>query len=187
VCLTHCEIVCAAAIKPTAPEFPEQFHTAIQISISEKGYSFVMYEAYDYSCNAVVQEYFSSAEGHMRLLFDFKGSRLWRMHGPNNTYPHGVCSSEPIVAEVPFEDVSGKHVAATQSFLGARSRDWTYEPRNAANNTEVRCVHTHAAPGRLTAMSRHTLNAGSSMRSSASSTAPVTHIRVVLGLHLCDR
>lgn len=76
-----------AAIKETSADFPPTFHSAIQVTIEEKGYSFVLYESYDQHCNAVVQEYFSSKDGHVRLLFHFGKRTLWRMFAPNATYP----------------------------------------------------------------------------------------------------
>ena len=133
--LLHCR---AAAIKETSPEFPPTFHSAIQVTIEEKGYSFVLYESYDHHCNAVVQEYFSSKDGHVRLLFHFGKRTLWRMFAPNATHPRGVCMSEPMAAEVPYEKISGTHVATTSSFVGARTETWTYRPRNSVNNNEVR-------------------------------------------------
>lgn len=39
---------------------------------------------------------------------------------------------------MPYEKISGTHVATTSSFLGARTNTWTYRPRNSVNNNEVR-------------------------------------------------
>jgi hypothetical protein len=98
----------------------------------------VLYESYDYDCNAVLQEYYSSDDGHTRLLFDFEHKKLWRLFAPNTTYEQGLCAPEPIAAEVPFEKITGRHVATSSMFLGARSQEWTYHPRSATNNAEVR-------------------------------------------------
>ena len=126
-------------MKETAPDFPPKFHSAIQVTIEEKGYSFVLYEAFDYDCDAVVQEYFTSKDGHVRLLFDFRQHNMWRLYAPNATHPQGSCAAEAIAAEVPFEKITGRHVANARHFLGARSDTWRYEPRTTANNKQVRC------------------------------------------------
>jgi hypothetical protein len=130
----------AVPVDASDPEFPPQFHTAIQATIRDRGYSFVLYESYDYKCNAVVQEYYKGALGHVRLLFDFGHRQLWRMHAPNETYPKGVCIVQPIVAEVPFERISGTHVASTQHFLGARNASWKHLSRTTTKNQLVRCA-----------------------------------------------
>jgi hypothetical protein len=130
----------AAPIQPVKPDFPDQFHSAIQVSIQDKGYSYVLYESYDYTCNAVVQEYYSSHFGHSRLLFNFRDNsaenRLWRMYAPNTTYPKGICVSQRMEAEVPYENVDGKHVATTKHFLGLRDDNMEY----VDEHKPVRCA-----------------------------------------------
>jgi hypothetical protein len=109
------------------------------VSIQDKGYSFVLYESYDYKCNAVVQEYYSSQFGHARLLFDFANNstdkRLWLMVAPNSTFPKGLCVAQKMEAEVPYENVDGKHVSTTRHFLGSRDKGMKY----VDEHTTVRC------------------------------------------------
>lgn len=100
-----------------------------------------MYEAMDYQCNAVVQEYFSSTWGHTRLLFNFGNknsrARLWRMHAPNATWTKGLCVSQEMEAEVPYENIDGTHVATSRHFLGLRDQT-TFQPGNNNASNMVR-------------------------------------------------
>ena len=62
------------------------------------------------------------------------------MHAPNETHPLGVCVSQALQSEVPFENINGQHVATTAHFLGARNAEWSYVDRVGADQQFVRCA-----------------------------------------------
>lgn len=90
----------------------------IEATITEKGYTFHVYESYSAACNSVMFSFHNPGAGYMRILTDYKNSKMWHMHPPNATFPKGVCTSEPLDPNSSMVSFAGKRLTSAGRFLG---------------------------------------------------------------------
>eukprot|EP00892_Ulva_mutabilis_P012817 jgi/Ulvmu1/9908/UM057_0065.1 len=128
---------------PTTPAFPESFHTGIEASITEKGYTFHLYESYSASCNSVMFSFYSQIAGYMRILTDYNNNKMIRMHPPNSTHPMGSCASVPLDPKSSMVAFEGGRLASSARFLGFLNQGGepaVYQPPESGARDLVRGV-----------------------------------------------
>jgi hypothetical protein len=128
----------AAPIVRPMPVFPSTFYSGIDVSITNKGFTYTVYESYDAGCQAVVQEIFLPTLGHTRYLYDYRSQRRWTIRSASKNSP-GSCMSQDLDPNNPFVHEDGVQLASAQRFLSFH-KDAVYVPRAQLNNPQVRCV-----------------------------------------------
>lgn len=131
--------VCAGSISPPFPKFPDEFYTGIDVNIVNKGYSYTVYESYDRSCDAALQEILLPTLGHTRYLYDYKNQKLWTIRQGTPEKPGGTCSSRPLDPKDPFVKEDGVHLTNAQHFLGLNPNS-EYQTRESEGYPTVRCA-----------------------------------------------
>lgn len=115
----------------------------IEASITEKGYTFHVYESYSAACNSAMFSFHSALAGYVRVLTDYKNGKMWQMFAPNATYPNGVCTSEPLDPKNNLVVFEGNQIASSARFLGFLSSSGVaaeFQPPAAGFPDLVRCV-----------------------------------------------
>ena len=90
----------------------------IEASITDKGYTFHLYESYSAACNAVMFSFFNLEAGCVRILTDYNNNKMVHMHPPNATHPNGVCVSLPLDPNSNMVAFEGGQLASSARFLG---------------------------------------------------------------------
>jgi hypothetical protein len=120
------------------PTFPAEFYTGIDVAITNKGYGYTVYEAFDSSCQAVVQEVFLPTKGHTRYLYDYRGQKLWTVRSGNGGVAP-ACTARPLDAGSAFVHEDGLQLSSAARFLSYH-KDSKYIPRAKLGNPIVRCA-----------------------------------------------
>ena len=147
---------CAGPIGRPLPTFPAEFYTGIDVSITNKGYAYTVYEAYDAKCQAVVQEIFLPTLGHTRYLYDYAHGTLWTVRGATADAP-ASCSQTSMDASNPFVHEDGVALASSARFLSFH-KDSRYIPRAQLGYPDVRCASCQPlTPSIAVVLPRHAL------------------------------
>ena len=128
----------AGTLAQPFPKFPNEFYTGIDVNIVDRGYSYTIYESYDKSCDAAVQEIFLPTLGHTRYLYDYKNQKLWTMRQGTPEKPKGQCTSRPLDPKDPFVREDGVHLTSAQHYLGLNPNS-EYQSRESEGYPTVRC------------------------------------------------
>lgn len=129
---------CAGSVTRPLPTFPAEFYTGVDVTITNKGYSYTVYEAYDASCQAVVQEISLPNLGHTRYLYDYAHGKMWTMRSAKDDVP-ASCTMTDLDPSNPFVHEDGVALASSARFL-AFHKNSRYIPRADLGYPDVRCA-----------------------------------------------
>ena len=130
------------ALTRPLPEFPREFYTGVDVSINNRGYGYTIYEAYDSTCQAVVQEIYMPDRGHVRYLYDYQNQRFWIIRSATKS-AQASCSAKPLDRNNAFVHEDGRKLASAAHFLSFHKKS-RYVTRKQAGYPEVRCASTAA-------------------------------------------
>lgn len=121
------------------PSVPPTFYAGVDVAITNQGYTYTAYEAFDASCQAIFQEAHLPARGHVRYVYDYSNNVRWTIQEATESGQEAGCSSEGLDTANPFVSTDGRTFAPAQSFLALNS-DAEYVPRAAMPSPLSRCV-----------------------------------------------